>query len=102
MAVALDPVITPELKREGLMREFLRVVQDLRKKSGLSIGEIVAIEVNTTASDILSMLDTEEAFLKKGLAAKSITLEPKLTTGSKLSVNGSEVLVNIKKSNGRS
>ena len=32
----LDLEITPELKAEGQVREFIRQVQDLRKQSGLS------------------------------------------------------------------
>lgn len=34
--VVLDTEITPELKEEGDVRELMRVIQDLRKKAGLS------------------------------------------------------------------
>ncbi len=45
--VLLDHVITPELKEEGDMREFLRLVQDMRKEQGLNVGEIAKLKVST-------------------------------------------------------
>src|SRR5215472_19329693 len=35
--VALDLTITPELRREGLAREVIRLVQDARKADGLDV-----------------------------------------------------------------
>lgn len=37
--VSLDLTITKELKEEGIVREFMRAVQDLRKEIGLNVGE---------------------------------------------------------------
>lgn len=37
-AVAIDTVLTEELKLEGFARELERAIQDLRKKSGLTVG----------------------------------------------------------------
>ncbi len=45
--VWLDTVITPELKEEGVMRELLRALQDLRKKENLNPRDIVALSVET-------------------------------------------------------
>jgi isoleucyl-tRNA synthetase len=40
--VALDPNVTDELKLEGLAREFVRRVQDLRKSAGFEIEDRIA------------------------------------------------------------
>jgi isoleucyl-tRNA synthetase len=37
--VGLDTNITPELKPEGLAREIVRLVQDMRKKAGFNIED---------------------------------------------------------------
>jgi isoleucyl-tRNA synthetase len=37
--VALDLGITPELRREGLAREVIRLVQDARKADGLEVSD---------------------------------------------------------------
>ncbi|HEX3722012.1 MAG TPA: DUF5915 domain-containing protein, partial [Nitrolancea sp.] len=40
--VALDLEITPELRLEGLARDFVRGVQDARKSAGLKIEDTIA------------------------------------------------------------
>ncbi|HUD03873.1 MAG TPA: class I tRNA ligase family protein, partial [Candidatus Paceibacterota bacterium] len=40
--IILDTNITPELREEGVFREFLRAVQELRKKDNLSVADRVA------------------------------------------------------------
>lgn len=46
--VRLDTVITPELQREGEVRELLRAVQGLRKEGGLNPGDAATILVSAT------------------------------------------------------
>ncbi len=45
--VILNDTITPELKLEGQAREFMRAVQDLRKKSGLNPTDVVILNIST-------------------------------------------------------
>jgi len=45
--VALDTTITSELKEEGDVREFIRAVQELRKKKGLTPGDVVTLKIKT-------------------------------------------------------
>ncbi|MDQ3076791.1 MAG: class I tRNA ligase family protein, partial [bacterium] len=46
--VELDTTITPELKLEGQAREFIRSLQDLRKKAGLSPSDTISLTVDTS------------------------------------------------------
>ncbi|MCA9353160.1 class I tRNA ligase family protein, partial [Patescibacteria group bacterium] len=46
--LSLDTNITSDLEREGSMREFLRQVQSLRKKSGLEPHEMVILKIQTS------------------------------------------------------
>ena len=39
MTVSVDTEITPELRAEGMARELVRAVQNLRKKSGLAVAD---------------------------------------------------------------
>lgn len=52
LAVLLSLKITPELREEGLARELERQVQDLRKKFGLKVGDLIDLYYNTSDSDL--------------------------------------------------
>ena len=41
--VVLDTSVTDELKREGVARDVIRAIQDLRKKEGLTVGDKVSL-----------------------------------------------------------
>jgi len=45
ITVALDITITDELKREGIARDFVNRIQNLRKEMGLEVLDKIAIEV---------------------------------------------------------
>jgi len=41
--VAIDTAITPELRREGLAREVIRLIQEARKSDGLDVSDRIAL-----------------------------------------------------------
>ena len=41
--VALDLEITPELRRAGLARDAIRLIQEARKNSGLDVADRIAV-----------------------------------------------------------
>ncbi len=73
----LNLEITPELKKEGLARELERQVQDLRKKSGLKVGELVDLYYNTQSTEaedaLLGLIDRKKTFVNQ--ISKSFEVE---------------------------
>ncbi|MBI5530260.1 MAG: isoleucine--tRNA ligase [Candidatus Doudnabacteria bacterium] len=73
----LDLNLNAELKAEGVARELERQVQDLRKKSGLKVGELVDLYYNTQDSKLeeplLKLLDRKKTFVNQ--IAKSFEIE---------------------------
>ena len=45
---AIDPTVTPELRREGLARELVSRVQRMRKEAGLAVSDRIALAVGGT------------------------------------------------------
>ena len=45
LTVALDPELTPELVQEGLVRDLVRGVQNLRKERGLAVTDRIELEL---------------------------------------------------------
>ncbi len=54
--VSLDTNITPSLKEEGIVREFIRAIQDMRKEKGLTVKDRVTLVVDgdQTVSDLIN------------------------------------------------
>ena len=50
--VALEVTITPELRREGLAREVVRLVQDERKNAGLDVSDRISLWWQTDDAEV--------------------------------------------------
>ncbi len=75
--VALDLNITPELKREGQMREVVRQVQNARKQAELNVNDRITLK-----------LDTHDAELAQAIAEHAETIKAE-TLANELVTDGS-------------
>lgn len=85
VTVALDVTISEELKREGIAREFVNRVQNLRKESGLEVTDKINLYIG-------SHLLLDDAILehKAYIASQTLALEVFIVSGEPL-VEGKEV-----------
>ncbi len=63
--VAIDTTVTQELRREGLAREVIRLVQDARKNDGLDVTDRISLRWSASDPDLAAAL-TEHASLIAG------------------------------------
>jgi isoleucyl-tRNA synthetase len=91
LAVEFDTEITDELKQEGMLRELVRNIQDLRKKTGFVPQDKVEliIETDETGRKFIEKFSKE---IKKGVNADSL----KLTENSGQEIKVGELLFKIK------
>jgi isoleucyl-tRNA synthetase len=54
--VAIEVTITPELRREGLARDVIRLIQDARKSDGLDLTDKVVLRWSTADPDLAAAL----------------------------------------------
>ncbi len=95
-AVELDEHITPELKREGLMREVIRFVQSARKQAGLNVDDRIALSVLTDDTSITTAIAEHADTIKaETLATVLDATTYAYTTESK--IEGSPVTISLEK-----
>lgn len=73
--VKLDTSISAELKREGLMREVIRAVQNARKQAGLEVDDRIALTLATNDPDTKQAIEEYTETLKAETLAKELTTE---------------------------
>lgn len=73
--MALDLVLTDELKLEGHFRDLTRQINNLRKEMGLTPADLVELYLATDDEDLNKMIDVFGDELKKAVKAKEILRE---------------------------
>ncbi len=81
--VALDTALTPELEQEGLIREIIRAIQDLRKEAGYDVTDRIIVRVVSADTLVTSALKKFGQQLKTETLAT--TIETKEGTADKIS-----------------
>lgn len=67
--VRLDFKITEKLRREGMMREIIRIVQNGRKKAGLSVDDRISLHISLDNKDISKTVEEhKQAIMHETLA----------------------------------
>src|SRR5262249_3751163 len=74
LTVALDTTLTPELVNEGLAREFVNRVQNMRKDAGLEVTDRIQIHYETSDRVV-------QAISRMADYVKSETLATQITPG---------------------
>ena len=70
---AIDPAVTPELRREGLVRELISRVQRMRKESGLAVSDRVRLTV-VGNQEVLEALRAHNEALAGEVLAREVRL----------------------------
>ena len=92
--MALDTTLTPELLQEGVARDFNRLVQDLRKTSGLQISDRIAVRYAAPAR-IAEAVAAHAGYLRNELLAEHLELCETLDGGTKLTLAGEQIAVSL-------
>jgi isoleucyl-tRNA synthetase len=61
--VAIDTAVTPELRREGLAREVIRLIQEARKSDGLDVTDRIALRWSARDPELAAALAEHGALI---------------------------------------
>ncbi|MFO8042151.1 MAG: isoleucine--tRNA ligase [Alkalispirochaeta sp.] len=75
LTVALDPEITPELFQEGLVRDLIRAVQNLRKEQGFEVTDRIVLSL-TGSDELVSAVRQFEDYLSSETLTERLEWEP--------------------------
>ncbi|MBO7635065.1 MAG: hypothetical protein J6S89_00635, partial [Paludibacteraceae bacterium] len=97
ITIALDVTITPELQKEGIAREFINRIQNIRKSSGFEITDKILIEIEKS-DNVNAAIEEFNEYISSQVLAKSITLVDKVSDATELDFDDFKVNISVKKS----
>jgi len=98
LTVALDITLTDELKREGIARDFVNRVQNLRKEMGLAVLDKISIEVEKNGETISSALTEHKEYIRTETQALSLELRESVSDPKEVDMDEFVLKVAIRKS----
>lgn len=96
ITIALDITLTDELINEGIARELINRVQNIRKSSGLEITD--RINVSVSAPDgINAALSQHKTYIASQVLAANIFLTNQLSNATEVDFDGTAIFIQIEK-----
>jgi isoleucyl-tRNA synthetase len=95
--VAIDTRITPELAREGMARDIVRLVQDLRKNSGLEMEDRIVLYLGTDDKNLKQAIVDHRAYIAAETLTKQWAVEPFDPHSADVKVEGVSLKISLRK-----
>jgi isoleucyl-tRNA synthetase len=96
LTVALDVTITNELKEEGIARELINRIQNLRKTKGFEVTDKINVRISEHPY-ISEAVKNNLSYICAEILADSIVLDAQLHEGDKVEIDGNEIFIVISK-----
>jgi len=96
LTVALDITLTEDLRREGIARDFVNRIQNLRKEMGMEVLDKIHIKVVRDSDAVNAALDEFRDYIQAETQALDLTLAPSITDGIEVEMDEFRLKVDIK------
>jgi isoleucyl-tRNA synthetase len=96
LTVALDITISDELRKEGIAREFVNRLQNLRKDSGLDVMDRINVKVQADESTMRALLDYK-VYICSEILADALFEEKELLNGTEIEIEGVHCKIELEK-----
>jgi isoleucyl-tRNA synthetase len=95
ITVALDITITDDLKKEGIARDFVNRVQNLRKDMGLEVLDKIGIEVEKDGEQVTAALQAFTDYISTETQALTLELKDNVTNATEVDMDDFRLKVKI-------
>ncbi|MEJ8802578.1 isoleucine--tRNA ligase [Pontibacter sp. H249] len=95
LTVALDITITEELKQEGIARDLVNRIQNLRKDSNLEVQDKIHIYMQRAAEEVNQAVINYSAYICAETQALTLDIVEELASPTTLDIDDYTVLINI-------
>ncbi len=96
LTVALDVTITKDLKEEGISRELINRIQNIRKELQFEVTDRIKVWLQNV-NLVISAVTKNKAYICAEILADDIFLEDKIDGGNKILIDDVEIEVLIKR-----
>jgi len=99
LTVALDITITDELKKEGIARDFVNRIQNLRKEMGMEVLDKIQLEVKLDSDLVNAALKEFSPYIQTETQALNLDLKPSIDEGVNVEMDDFvlSVKINVKR-----
>ena len=87
LTVALDLQLTEELINEGVARELVNRIQNLRKETGLEVTDKIILNLKNDES-IVNAVEQNKDYICSETLAEDLVLQDKVANGAEVEING--------------
>ena len=96
ITIALDITLTDELINEGIARELINRIQNIRKSSGLEITDRIQVSVSGNEA-IEYAISQHKAYIASQVLAQNIVVTENLTNATEVDFDGVPVFILVEK-----
>lgn len=96
ITIALDVTITPELQKEGVAREFVNRIQNIRKSSGFEITDKICVKIENS-ENVKGAIESFGDYVASQVLANSIELVEKVANPIELDFDDFKVNIEVTK-----
>lgn len=97
ITVALDITITEELKQEGIARDMVNRIQNLRKEMGLDVQDKILIHVGSPVDVVKSSLTANKSYICEETQARELSITDVLADGKPLEMDELDIKVKLER-----
>jgi len=97
LKVEMKLSLTPELKREGMVREVIRNVQSARKQAGLNVDDRIVLSVSSTDEQLRQAIKEHSNLIQTETLANKLVFDQQQTFETSCTVDDAPLTISLQK-----